>query len=182
MPHRLFIAIPVSPDLGYRITQWQEQHQDLPVKWIGAKDLHITLIPPWQDEHPDELIERLGKFNSPAFMKPAQFEHVRSGPTRFNPRLLWALGEATPDLLKLKKEVEHTLAFEPDNRPFKLHLTLARFASGREIPFFLKRFHDRVSWTQPLDRIALYESHIDPAGGVTYDILAEFPCSSLPTI
>jgi 2'-5' RNA ligase len=182
MPRRLFIAIPVSSDLRYRVTQWQEQHQDLPVKWMTAKDLHITLIPPWQDDKPEELIERLGKFVSPAFMKPAQFEHVRSGPTRFNPRLVWALGEATPDILKLKKEVEHALAFEPDARPFRLHLTLARFAPGREVPFNLRRFHDRISWTQSLDRIALYESHLDPEGSVTYDILAEFPCSHLPTI
>ncbi|MFA6429275.1 MAG: RNA 2',3'-cyclic phosphodiesterase [Patescibacteria group bacterium] len=181
MPHRLFIAVPVAPDLRNRITRWEADHKDLPVQWLDSKDLHITIVPPWQDEKPEEIIKRLETFASPSFMKPATIDMVSAGPTRFNPRLIWGLGHTTPDLLKLRTEVEHVLSFEPDKRPFKLHLTLARFAPTFNVPFGIRKLNEHVTWTQPLDRLALYETLLTPEG-VTYRILTEVSCSHLPSI
>lgn len=181
MSKRLFVAIPVNPDLRRIARLWQDLHQDLPVRWIQDRDFHITLISPWQDENSEEIISRLQQLKSPPFLRPAQFDKIVSGPSHFHPRLVWAIGHGSPDLFTLKAEIERVLNFRPDGKPFKLHLTLARLNVQPPIPWQILKMRDHIDWTQPLDRIALYESEITPEG-VTYNILTEVACSHLPTL
>ncbi len=42
--NRLFIAIPLSPEVGRRILEYQTKHGRQPIKWIPQESLHVTLF------------------------------------------------------------------------------------------------------------------------------------------
>jgi 2'-5' RNA ligase len=175
-PKRLFVAIPVLGKVKEGALAWQADHPNWPVRFLAGDNLHITVVSPWLETDVDLVVEKLDKFVSDQ-REPfsINFFKVVFGPNRFNPRLIWAEGQAPVSLLELKNRLEQALA-KPDNRFYRLHLTLGRFHLEDFGSAGLPDLFDRVDWTEEVKSFALFESTLSQ-DGADYRQIKEFSFS-----
>ena len=172
-PARVFIAIGITEKLQAEILEWEKDWQVMPVKWQSGKNLHITLIPPWYESDVDAVMRLLK--NSSGRLAPFEIEFscVRFGPNPESPRLIWAEGEPTKEILALKQMVEKAAGHKNTfPEPWKMHITIAKFKEEEFHLFPIKKLDQAVSWRQKVDHIHLMESHED-ASGTDYTLLEE---------
>src|SRR3990172_10442808 len=123
---RVFIGIKIDKSLYPKIDAWRENVSGFSgLRWIDNKNLHITLVPPWYEFDLERILKIMDgiNFKNPILMI---FYNVGMGPSKKNPRLIWAEGKDNKILEKLKVLLDKSLGMT-EKRPFKLHLTLARF-------------------------------------------------------
>ena len=169
MKHRVFIAIPISEKLQKEILQWRRAklaRLDSYVRWLAGKNLHLTLIPPWYVNNPKDATNLLDAIAYEKLVRGfvMEFRRVAFGPLeppRGKPRLIWVEGP-TPAPLKNFDTRER--------RPFRLHLTLARFRPEDFSQFPIKKLNEPVSWREEVKEIVLMESHLSPQGA-DYEII-----------
>lgn len=197
MKHRIFVAIPISEALQEEIVQWEKVYQELPVRWISGKNLHITLVPPWYEEdisHVDTLLRVIAEKQVPHVI---HFHSVSFGPRPVRDpkskisanvsrrlisngarpkqfRLIWAEGRASRELSELKEELGRARMQKGDSRPWVMHLTLARFRPKTFSSFSIKNLHEKVHWEEEVRSMVLMESHLSKEGA-DYEILKEYP-------
>lgn len=179
MRRRIFIAIPISEKLREEILLWEKKYVALPVRWLAGKNLHITLVPPWEanDKGVQAAIARMYSFRQgvrPSGGAEIVFNRVSYGPDLRAPRLIWAEGSAPEEIISIKKRLEAAFGTRNEYRPWLPHLTLARFSGEKFADFPVKNIDDRVEWHQVADRVALMES-LRTERGADYKVLAEFP-------
>ncbi len=170
---RLFIGIPAGRDLVWAADAFAAAHADLPVRWISGRNLHFTLVPPWYTENVNKVISELGRIPALPQAFEIKLDKVSLGPEPRAPRLIWAEGRAPQEAVRLKAMLEKALRQRPENRPFDLHLTLARFHPEDFARFRAKRLEERVEWGMIAESFALYETHLS-AAGAEYELLKEF--------
>ena len=94
------------------------------------ENLHLTLVFIGETEREDEIKSALSKIEFPAF------EFKISGTGTFEKGIFWAGTEENEKLRNLRKEVFEklkNLGFEPEEREFVPHITLARkFRPGED--------------------------------------------------
>lgn len=173
MKHRIFVALPISAALQEEIVEWEKKFSTLPVRWLHGKNLHITLVPPWYEENVEKIKEILQKVHGAIGSFEIEFEKVTYGPDPRRPRLIWAEGSTPKELVTLTTKIEEALGVTPESRPFRLHLTLARFRPEDLSQFPIKKLDEPVSWHDTVRSFVLMESHLSPAGA-DYEVLGEF--------
>jgi RNA 2',3'-cyclic 3'-phosphodiesterase len=134
---RTFIALNLPSRERQRIHRAARvlREEDLPVGWVEADNLHITLkflgeIRPERVADVEAAMARIGSATSPFTLTLAGFGAF---PTVRRPRVIWMGAEATPELRCLKQDLEWALAdcgFEAETRAFHPHLTLGRADPG----------------------------------------------------
>lgn len=164
MRRRIYVAIAVPEAMQELMLATSRKHR-LPVRWIEGKNLHITLVPPWYADDVEEVKSRLRRV---AKHRPftVALNNVAYGP-KGRPRVIWATGPTTKDILDLQEHVESALGAHHE-RPFRLHVTLARFNPDRFRP--AQRINEQVDWSFTVDSIVLMESRLSSAGA-DYEIL-----------
>lgn len=173
---RIFIALPISPGVQEMVFDWAKNYQHLPVRWLAGKNLHLTLIPPWYEMEIDRVSQKLKKFVWSQGILTLSFRRILYGPDPRRPRLIWVQGPTPPALVELKTTLEQHIGVQPERRPLKLHLTLARFRPENFSRFPLKHLEDAVSWAEKVSEVVLMESHLARTGA-DYEILAHVPLS-----
>lgn len=168
---RVFVGIPISNKLQAAISQWREEHQDLPVRWLSDKNLHITLVPPWYESDTQAVIKKLKEVSCEPFT--IKFDSVSFGPNPTSPRLIWASGQAPGPIIFLKNSLEKVLQVPSEKRKLILHATLARFRPEAYKFFSLQVLNNPVRWEMEVKSFALYESRLSP-WGAEYEMLEEF--------
>lgn len=170
---RAFTAIPIPAEVVEEITAFRDSiRQELPgVKWTKPAGYHITLkflggISPSKLEQVklamDEASAQWKGFDislggTGAFPKPSRA------------RVLWVGAEAGDrDCAAVFESLESPLAgigFDREKRPFRVHITLARFKKPGPVPGSVMdaRFS---SSTFPAAKVVLYQSTLKPAGAV----------------
>jgi len=172
---RIFIALPITtePEIDWS----SELREEKSIRWIKPKNLHITLVPPWYvadsrmeaqlDRAPESLplvAQRLKSLEGKLTSFEMRFDRVRFGPDPRKPRLIWAEGETPQQLQELKTKIEKRLEREPEDRPFKLHVTLARFRPENFFRFPVKVLDKEIEWSEQVKAFVLMESHLSPKG------------------
>ncbi|MBT6069341.1 RNA 2',3'-cyclic phosphodiesterase [Candidatus Peregrinibacteria bacterium] len=176
--HRIFIALPISDKLKKKVVKFQKQYSHLPVRWLDPNDVHITIVPPWEESDTKDLKKKFkaleGKLESVKNIKTLNLSYhiAKFGPDAKRPRLIWAEGKATAELPALKKELTKVFGLKEDKRPFKLHLTLARFSPHDFKEFPQKRIREKLEWKDKSNSIQLIESKLTKEGA-KYKTLAE---------
>jgi len=171
-PARVFVGLKVAPDIARELARLAQDLEGFAVRLIAPADIHLTLVPPWNEPSPSEAIEKLrivaGKFG--AF--PLTVQHVGYGPDPRRPRLLWADCAATNEIAALRGALLEVYQ-QTDDRPFLPHVTLARIrGNGRAIA--RERPIDRdLSLTQRVGSVELFQS--PPQGERGYRVLAVAP-------
>lgn len=200
---RVFIGIPASEKIKAKAFEFCRQHQDLPGQWIKPKNLpqyqialsnrygaaslkfikpgnlHITLVLPW------EISQEAWNMEHEALKKQLQlaadeirpfeikFNKINFGPDDREPRLIWARGSASKQIDDLRLKIYEALGQTPDNRQFRLHITLARFRPEDFGHFALQRLDENINWKEKVKSFVLMQSHLSPQGA-EYEVLAEF--------
>ncbi|MBI4266431.1 MAG: RNA 2',3'-cyclic phosphodiesterase [Acidobacteria bacterium] len=186
---RLFVAVELDlavaramADLGEQLRRRAETRAPRArITWIPADRLHLTLR--FIGEVDERRADAIRAVLDPPVAVDA-FDLTLSGlgafPNSGPPRVLWAGLSAGEDaLIRLEEEVSARLArcgVEPENRPYRPHLTLARVreAAGLRAGPLLEGLGARASGTSRVDAITLFESRLSPKGP-TYVALQRTP-------
>jgi len=172
MKKRIFVGIKISNILAEKIGKFRKT-QLFPVRWIEGKNLHITLIPPWYEEHPSKLTKILSGIQEEIGSFALHFIKVTYGPDPRRPRLIWVEGEVPDELLSLKKAVEKALNKRSEKRMYKLHLTIARFNPHDFKKFKIREIYEKVDWRMNVTSFQLFESKLH-SKGAQYSVLDDF--------
>ncbi|HEY5708871.1 MAG TPA: RNA 2',3'-cyclic phosphodiesterase [Solirubrobacterales bacterium] len=184
---RLFVALDLPGALRDGIVAWgRRELTDPALRVVLPESLHITLA--FLGYMPEKDIERLTGIveglDGPA--PTVEFGDPVAKPSRKRPRLL-ALPASSPGAVELQAELERRLVaarlYEPENRPFWPHVTVARVKSegrGTKRPRRVEKAPGRLpkDLLQPtnLVRTTLYRSEIQPQGA-RYTPLAQVELS-----
>jgi 2'-5' RNA ligase len=170
-PERIFVALPVSLEIEENFLKFQKKFKNLDVRWIHPQNLHITLIPPWYESNTEEIIEKLESLRGKFLNFKISFDLIEYGPNKFSPRLIWAKGKATKELLSLVDEISKVLNKEKEKRPFMLHLTLARFDKFKKYNN-LPKLDIPIFWEFLAQSFVLMRSYLFKTGA-QYEIIKE---------
>lgn len=133
--HRIFIAINLPEGVKQKLLSYRKMWPEGPARWITKENLHLTLAFLGNTSETElqaliELCKRIGETHKPFELT---LHHIVYGPMPSWPRMIWALIEKSPELLMLQNDVEKALAssqkirYQPEQRSYSPHLTLARF-------------------------------------------------------
>jgi len=141
------------------------------VRWVTPERMHLTVR--FLGDTEVDRLPALGKALDKAMSRQPPFtlylEQLGCFPNRKRPRVIWAgLGDSEKALTGFKQAIDACLSplgWEPEERPFRPHLTLGRVKDGRKVA--------SVSWGTPLERLAvpvaavhLIESRLTPDGPI----------------
>ncbi len=171
---RVFVGLKIAPEIATQLAHFAAALEQLPVRLVTPADIHLTLVPPWNEASIPDAIEKLGRVAGRFGAFVLIFQHLGYGPQPRRPRLLWADCGASDEIVALRAAL--LLAYgQTDERPFQPHVTLARIrgdggAIARKHPI------DRpLSLTQRVESVELFQS--PPAGGSGYRVLASLRLS-----
>lgn len=193
---RLFIAVPLPGDAAGAVRSVVDEVQTEPlpdgardVRWVRLDGLHLTLrfLGPTAEERIEPTAAAVQAVASAA-PGPIEIEFRGAGtfPPHGRPRALWiGIAAGTEALAQLAGELNEALVavgWEPDHRPFRAHLTLARsdgIAVGALVADRLsKAMADR--WIAArLDALGLFES-VTGGGPARYVPVTSVPLGATP--
>jgi 2'-5' RNA ligase len=186
---RLFIAIELPAEIREAIADLQSrlrkafQFTSCAPAWVAPESMHLTLR--FLGEVPAELVPLVAEGLQPiaAATEAPRLRAMGLGvfPDWKSPRVLWmGMRDKNDRLRPLQRSIEdqaRALGFEPDPKPYRPHLTLARFRSlkGTHTVKGIAASHDsfRTELFTP-DSVALMRSQAGE-GGARYTALAHAP-------
>ncbi|MFH1675402.1 MAG: RNA 2',3'-cyclic phosphodiesterase [bacterium] len=169
---RLFYAIDLPEELKAELIPVVSSLGKLGrhVRPVGAGGFHLTLL--FLGEQPDEVVEDFRLFGGQV-TEGARASRAEIGEAGFFPRVSFLTLEGELDTIFVIADVLKTLCTgyleRPDDRPFKLHITLARHKqniSGTEKEFIKKQTAKFKGRSWEIDRLILFESKLTPKGAV----------------
>jgi RNA 2',3'-cyclic 3'-phosphodiesterase len=169
---RVFVGIKLSAGIATELARVGRELERFQVKLVAASDMHLTLVPPWQESSIADTVEKLEQVAASFAAFPLLIEHVGYGPDPQRPHLMWADCAAADELQALRAAL--LMAYSrSEERAFRPHVTLARFrGNGRTIA--RKHPVDRlVSFNQQVQSVELFQS--PPSGERGYRVLASVP-------
>ena len=178
-PARVFVALKIAPEIADELARMARELGRFPVRLIAPADIHLTLVPPWNEVSIPDAIEKLRRVADSFGDFTLEFRRVGYGPEPRRPRFLWAECAAGPDIEQLRASL--LLKFEQtDERPFRPHVTLVRLrgnaaAIARKYPIDRK-----LVLTQRVGSVELMQS--PPPGGSGYKVLASLRFGINPDI
>lgn len=183
---RVFVALPVPQDMRAALIEWsRHRKRELSFqKWVHPSDYHITLK--FLGNTAPAVIERLhgDLMRIAVATDPLRFalHHFGTFGESSSPRVLWAAvnGDVEP-LRRLQRQVEEACrayGFEPENRPYRPHITLARRYRGVQ-PFRPDGLSSESGTpvsddsVQSVDSMVLYQTHMNREP--MYEAIGRFP-------
>ena len=176
---RLFVALDVPADVRDALAALQADLDG--ARWTQPEQFHLTLRF-LGDTEP----ERLSALKAPlAAVSPPPLDLRLDGftvfPSRRRPRVLVARVTPTDVLLQLQQQIEEAVqgvGFEAEPKPFRPHITLARFkrVDPRAVHTYLRTHEASGAFTA--DRFYLYASTLHASGAV-HERLASFPLAAV---
>ena len=178
MAFRAFAAVPVPPEEALVDLADELAASPADLKVVDPRKHHLTLS--FLGQVPDEAAPRLAAAldaataGLPAFS--VQLHGVGAFPNARRPRVVWAGARPEARMGELADRVRQALAgagFPGDDKPFRLHLTLARSRAQGGDPkaaAFVHANADRPLPVLPVHEVRLYRSTLG-RGGSTYDVL-----------
>jgi 2'-5' RNA ligase len=166
---RLFFALWPSRELGTTLAGLARRHSPSAARRLPAADLHITLaFVGAVDAATRACLEQAAtKLRGEAF--DLSLDRIGAWP---GPRILWLAPSAPPPaLLQLARDLQQALrscGYQPEARPYRPHVTLARKLAGEPPATAVPPLH----W--PVRDFVLAESLSGPAG-LGYRVLARWP-------
>jgi len=180
---RTFLAIRVGDEVEaaiYRLIEELRAPND-GVAWARRDKLHVTLKFLGAAIEPARLAplaEAVAAVSDAAVAFQVRTRGIGAFPNLRRPRVLWT-GLESQALVRLATQVEEAaahLGFEPAQRPWAPHLTIARIRDPRRVGSLLGRLqaaNQSEFGESSVDEIALYRSHL-ASNGSRYERLATF--------
>ncbi len=169
---RVFLGVKIAPDISDQLASLAKELREEHVRLVAPGDIHLTLVPPWNETSCPEAIEKVGQIVSKFNPFVLELQHLNYGPELKRPRLLWAEGAASNEITSLRGALLH-LFNQKDERPFLPHVTLARLRGNGAAIARRHPIGREVSFTQRVNSVELFRS--PPPGATGYQILASSP-------
>ncbi len=175
---RLFIAIPLGPDLKEAISKIQSllKRRNEGVKWVNPEGLHLTLK--FLGNTPQEKVPRIEEAMRKALAPFGPFSVLIKGtgafPSLKKARVLWVGIEDERSRLKemfksLEKQLQK-LGFPMEERPFKPHITLGRIKNLKSIDF-PEELEDQEVGVLEVKEVILFKSELKPEGAEYHPLI-----------
>jgi RNA 2',3'-cyclic 3'-phosphodiesterase len=167
--------VKIAPQIASELAYMVQALEGASVKRIARADIHLTLVPPWNEDSLSAATETLRR--TVAGFGPLALEFLRLdyGPEPKRPRLLWAECAASDGLAQLRAALLKAFG-RSENRPFRPHVTLARLrGNGAAIARRHPLARD-LAFAQKVVSIELFRS--PPPGATGYQVVTSAP---LPT-
>ncbi len=179
---RVFVALDIPDEVRNAIRSFiSKLEKSCPrARWAGVEGMHVTLK--FIGEVSPEKVGRIqAELATVRSAQPVEmsFRDVGFFPNQRHPRVFWAGITATPNLTELATEVERgmeSLGIPREQRPFRPHLTLARFKSEEGLERLceaLRNFKSVEFGSTRTRELHLYQSQLKPRGA-EYTRLATF--------
>ena len=166
---RIFVALRIAPQIAGELVQMARPLERFAVRLIAPADIHLTLVPPWNETSIPTATETLRGVADKAAPFTLAFEHIGYGPQPRRPRLLWAECAAGEELAALHGAL--LVAFgQSDERPFRPHVTIARIRSNGAAVARKQPIDRELAFAQQVESVELMQS--PPAGETGYRVLA----------
>jgi 2'-5' RNA ligase len=186
---RLFVAVDLDErvrgaaaacgrDLRDQVESGRRRLAPAGASWVAPQNMHLTLR--FLGEVDEERAAQLSRSIAQPF-ETAPFELALGGlglfPPAGRPRVLWiGVSEGAAQVAEVYREVERRLdllGFEREERPFRAHLTLARFRepASIEVRTLVGQGMGAEAGRCLVRDVVLYESRLSPKGP-TYNALA----------
>lgn len=166
---RVFLGVKIAPDISDQLARAAKELREEQVKFVASGDIHLTLVPPWNETSIDEAIEKMRLTVSKFGAFALELQHLNYGPEAKRPRLLWAEC-AAPDEVTALRDALLELFGQNDDRPFRPHVTLARLRGNGAAIARRHPIDQTLSFTQHVKSVELFRS--PPSGATGYQILA----------
>lgn len=182
---RLFVALeipePVRREVARRVAGVRDR---LPrARWVDLEKVHLTLL--FLGQTPEDRIPVLSAKLRDAFAAYEAMTVRLSGSGTFPPkrpaRVAWIGLEAPEELAAVQADAAaaavEAVGFEPEERPFRPHVTLARCEPNwprDATDKFVSAFSGEIGPPFTVDRGVLMESKLSPRGA-RYSVVEAFP-------
>jgi RNA 2',3'-cyclic 3'-phosphodiesterase len=166
---RVFVGLKIAPEIAIKLAQFAAALEQSFVRPVAQTDIHLTLVPPWNENFIPEAIDKLRRVADEFRPFWLLFQHVGYGPRPTRPRLLWADCAATDDISALRTALLQVFG-QVDERPFQPHVTIARI---RENGSAIARKHpidQSLAIRQRVESVQLFRSPAPSAKG--YQVVA----------
>jgi RNA 2',3'-cyclic 3'-phosphodiesterase len=188
---RLFVALeipePVRREVARRVAGIRDR---LPrARWVDLEKVHLTLL--FLGQTPADKIPALSSKLREAFARHGAMTVRLAGAGTFPPkrpaRVAWIGLDAPEELAEVQADAVaaavDAVGFQPEERPFRPHVTLARCepnwprdASEK----FTAAFPSEIGPPFMVDRGVLMESKLSPKGA-RYSVVEAFPMAEMET-
>ncbi len=183
---RIFIAINLPEEIRKKLAECQGKWPELPVRWTKPKNIHITLV--FLGYLSDEELVEICKVAKEVALKHTPFDvnltKICYGPTdKQPPRMIWAIGERSPEFTSLRDDLEKSLMssegvrFSSEKRAFSPHITLGRmrvWEFQRIEPEERPEVDEEINLNFQVESIEVMESRLK-RNGAEYTILETIP-------
>jgi RNA 2',3'-cyclic 3'-phosphodiesterase len=167
---RLFVAIELPPECKTALLDLDPRLPGL--RWLPEAQMHLTLsfLGEVESEKQDALADALHEVPVPPFFLP--LAGVGAFNARGRPSVVWAgVGKGHPHLFALHQHIQDAVlraGHEPDLRPFRPHVTIARATgiSKQSLQPFLKRYRETEFALFQVTEFALFSSILHSEGAV----------------
>lgn len=149
---------------------------DLPGKVVPAEDWHITLrfLGPVDTLTYERFLHGLQDLGEVGAFRVG-LDGFGAFPNPRKATVFWAgLGVGVDGLARLNEVCEEAArgtGLEPEERPFRPHLTLSRIRPPTDVRLLLE---DELTLSWTCDRVVVFESHREGGSGVRYESLEVF--------
>jgi 2'-5' RNA ligase len=178
---RIFFAFDIDEDLRQAISQILNHLRTQPrgneVKWIPSENLHVTLrfLGETEPDIIESVIKEVGKEIKDSKTFSLRVGRVMHFPPNSNhPKAIVVSFPLSQELADLVQTIERGVSkcgFEPENRAFLPHLTLARLRAKQELD--LSDIPIKIPQTLHIKEVILYRSDPGPKGSV-YTAMTRF--------
>jgi RNA 2',3'-cyclic 3'-phosphodiesterase len=168
-PSRVFVGLKINSDIADQLAALAGELRGTRARLVATSNIHLTLVPPWQEFSLDQAIGSLREVASMFTPFLLKFLHLGYGPQPRRPSLLWADCATTDEIAALRNSLMQAFGQE-DSKPFRPHVTLARIRDG-ERSFARRHPIDKdLDLMQMARTIELFQS--PPPGATGYQVLA----------
>jgi len=188
---RSFIAVPLAERTREQLTRLSRELRAAldplgrTLSYVRPAAMHLTLkfLGDVDAERVPALAGVLQETARPFRAIPFEVAAVGFFGSPRRPRVLWVgVREPSGALAGLAGAIDRAcagLGFDPEERPFRAHLTLARVKQppGRGIERPLERFREALLGAERAEEVVLYRSELRPEGA-RYTALARAPLSA----
>lgn len=169
---RVFVGLRVAPEIAQELAQRARSVSDPTTRLVPSEDLHLTLLPPWDEVPIAQTIERLRAASRGLEPFTLTFTRLSYWPNRHRPRLLCAECVPTHEISTLQSALLHAFG-QKEDKPFQPHVTLARMQRGRRAPIEKTLSEQPLSLAQCVRSVELFQSPRKERKG--YEVLASVP-------
>lgn len=97
-PARVFVGLKIPLEIASQLAKFAAALEAPSVRPVAPANIHLTLLPPWNETSIPDAIAKLGRVTSGFSAFQLIFQHVGYGPQPRRPRLLWADCAATDEI------------------------------------------------------------------------------------